>query len=104
MLAAIRDRTTWSLVEGGKQASWTPGHVRVPKNGDSRSKRFLEPRLLPHQYWGLEFRTSLTGAGDCAKCGAKVANTLCVIYIEVTGECSEPIDLTPYRTFSHCWE
>jgi hypothetical protein len=68
MLAAIRDRTTWSLVDGGKQASWTPGHVRVPKNGDSRSKRFLEPRPLPHQYWGLEFRTSLTGAGDGAKC------------------------------------
>ena len=67
MLAAIRDRTTWSLVEGGKQASWTPGHVRVPKNGDSRSKRFLEPRPLPHQYWGLEFRTSLTGAQDDAR-------------------------------------
>jgi len=91
MLAAIRDRTTWSLVEVGKQASWTPGHVRVPKNGDSRSKRFLEPRPLPHQYWGLEFRTSLTKAGDGAKCGAKFAATPCVIKDKVTSASQMPI-------------
>ena len=37
--------------------------TRVPKNGVSRSKRLLEPQPLPHQYWGLELRTSLTKAG-----------------------------------------
>lgn len=37
-------------------------HARVPKNGVSRSKRVLKPQPLPHQHWGLELRTSLTGA------------------------------------------
>jgi hypothetical protein len=78
MLAAIRDRTTWSHVEGGKQASWTPGHVRVPKNSVLRSKGLLKPQPIPHQYWGLELRTSLTKAGDGAKCGAKFADTSCI--------------------------
>ena len=32
----------------------------------------MKPGPLPHQYWGLELRTSLTKAGD----GAKFANTL----------------------------
>ena len=58
--------------------------THVPKNGVSRSKRLLKPPPLPHQYWGLELRTSLTKAGDGAKCGAKFADTPCVIYIEVT--------------------
>ena len=40
---------------------------------------------LPHQYWVLEFRTSLTKAGDGAKCRAKFADIPCVIYTEVTG-------------------
>ena len=35
----------------------------VPKNGIPRSKRLLKPPPLPHQHWGLELRTSLTGAG-----------------------------------------
>jgi hypothetical protein len=60
-------------------------HVyHVPKNGVSRSKRLLKPQPLPHQYWGLELRTSLTGAGDGAKCGAKFAATPCIISKEVT--------------------
>jgi hypothetical protein len=37
----------------------------------------------------LELRTSLTKAGDGAKCGAKFADTPHVIYIEVTGVRSE---------------
>jgi len=37
----------------------------------------------------LEFRTSLTKAGDGAKYGAKFADTPCVIYIEITGVRSE---------------
>mgnify|MGYP007006546901 CR=1 FL=1 len=47
---------------------WTPplseedDQTRIPKNGISRSKRLLKPQPLPHQYWGLELRTSLTGA------------------------------------------
>jgi hypothetical protein len=60
-------------------------HTRVPKNGVSRSKHLLKPQPLPHHHWGLELRTSLTKAGDGAKCGAKFADTPCVIYIEVTG-------------------
>ena len=35
----------------------------VPKNGVSRSKHLLKPQPLPHQYWVLELRTSLTGVG-----------------------------------------
>ena len=37
----------------------------------------------------LELRTSLTKAGDGAKCGAKFADTPHVIYVEVTGVRSE---------------
>jgi len=54
-----------------------------------RSKHLLKPQPHPHQYWSLEFRTSLTKAGDGAKYGAKFADTPCVIYIEVTGVRSE---------------
>ena len=57
----------------------------VPQNGLSRSKRLLKPRPLPRQYWGLELRTSLTKAGDGAKCGAKFAATLCVIISKASG-------------------
>ena len=32
---------------------------RVPKNGVLRSKRLPKPQPLPHQHWGLEFRTTL---------------------------------------------
>ena len=49
----------------------------------------MEPLPLPHQHWVLEFRTSLTKAGDGAKCGAKFADTFHVIYTEVTGVRSE---------------
>ena len=38
-------------------------HTRVPKNGVSCSKHLLKLEPLPHQYWVLEFRTSLTEAG-----------------------------------------
>jgi len=48
---------------------------RVPKNGVSRSKRVLKPQPIPRQHWGLELRTSLTKAGDGAKCGAILAAT-----------------------------
>ena len=41
--------------------------------------RFRKPLLYPLSYEG----------GDGAKCGAKFADTLCVIYIEVTGVRSE---------------
>ena len=58
--------------------------LRVPKNGVWRSKRLLKHQLLPHQHWSLELRTSLTKAGDGAKCGAKFAATLRVISLEVT--------------------
>lgn len=51
---------------------------------NTRSKRFLKPQLTSHQYWGLELRTSRTGAGDGAKCGTKFADTPHVIFIEVT--------------------
>ena len=60
------------------------GSQGVPKNGVSRSKRLLKPQPRPHQYWGLELRTSLTKAGDGAKCGAKLADTPCVIKVKVT--------------------
>ena len=40
-----------------------PTTTAVPKYGVSRSKGLLKPQRLPHQYWGLEFRTSLTKAG-----------------------------------------
>ncbi len=63
-------------------------HTRVPKNGVSRSKHLLKPQPRPHQYWGLELRTSLTGAGDGAKCGAKFADTPHVIYVKVL-ECAQ---------------
>ena len=66
-----------------------PENWHVPKNGVSRSKRLLKPHPLPRQYWGLEFRTSLTKAGDGAKCGAKFAATPCFIYLQVTGVRSE---------------
>ena len=62
-----------------------PWLICVPKNRVSRSKHLLKPRPIPRQNWGLEFRTSLTGAGDGAKCGALFADTPCVIYLEVTG-------------------
>ena len=62
-----------------------PWLICVPKNDVSRSKLLLKPQALPHQYRAWELRTSLTGAGDGAKCGAKFADTPCVIYIEVTG-------------------
>ena len=58
--------------------------THVPKNGVSRSKRVLKPPPLPHQYRAWELRTSLTKAGDGAKCGAKFADTPHVIYLEVT--------------------
>ena len=41
--------------------------------------RFRKPSLYPLSY----------GGGDGAKCGAKFADTLCVIYAEVTGVCPE---------------
>ena len=62
-----------------------PWLICVPKNDVSRSKHLLEPQPLPHQHCVLELRTSLTGAGDGAKCGALFADTPCVIYLEVTG-------------------
>ena len=64
--------------------------MRVPKNGISRSKRLLKPQSLPHQHWVLELRTSLTKAEDGAKCAAKFADTLHVIYIEVTSASQTP--------------
>ena len=33
--------------------------THVPKNSVSRSIRLLKTQSLPHQHWGLEFRTSL---------------------------------------------
>ena len=36
---------------------------------------FYGPQPLPHQYCGVELRTSLTEAGDGAVCGAKLAET-----------------------------
>ena len=47
----------------------------VPKNEVWRSKRLLKPQPTLLQCWGLELRTSLTKAGDGAKCGAKFAET-----------------------------
>ena len=61
-----------------------PWLICVPKNCVSRSKRLLKPQPLPHQHCVLELRTSLTKAGDGAKCGAKFADTPHVIKIEVT--------------------
>ncbi len=52
----------------------------VPKIGVSRSKHLLKPQPLPHQYWGLELRTSLTKARD----GAKFADTSCITLNKAT--------------------
>ena len=75
-------------------------HVNTPRGCPGRrivrSKKprfafqtFTETPPAPHQRWGLELRTSLTKAGDGAKCGAKFAATSHVIYIEVTEVRSE---------------
>jgi len=40
----------------------------VPKNGGLRSKHLLKRQPIPHQYWDLELRTSLTEALNGAKC------------------------------------
>lgn len=59
--------------------------TRVPKNGVSRSKRLLKPQPLPHQYWILELRTSLTKAGKTPDEGA--SPTSCVLFLlEVTSD------------------
>ena len=69
----------------GKSGEGLSDSTRVPKNGVSRSKRLMRPQPIPHQYWASELRTSLTKAGDGAKCGAKFADTLCVIARQASG-------------------
>ena len=69
---------------------------RVPKNGVSRSKRLLKPHPLPHQYRAWELRTSLTEAGDGAKCGAKFADTCCIT-VDEANERDIDESITPER-------
>ena len=73
----------------------------VPKNGVLRSKHLLKPQPLPRHYWGLELRTSLTKAGDGAKCGAKFVATFHVIYIEVTSASQMPKEMWRSRQENH---
>jgi hypothetical protein len=92
MLVLESKKESVKLVKSGDGLS---DPTRVPKNGVSRSKRLMRPQPIPHQYRVLELRTSLTKAGDGAKCGAKFADTPHVIYIEVTGVRSESKEHPP---------
>ena len=54
-----------------------PYFIGAPGMNRTCDLRFRKPLLYPLSYEG----------GDGAKCGAKLADTPCVIYVEVTGEC-----------------
>ena len=54
-----------------------PYSIGAPGMNRTCDLRFRKPLLYPLSYEG----------GDGAKCGAKLADTPCVIYVEVTGEC-----------------
>jgi hypothetical protein len=69
----------------GKSGEGLSDSTRVPKNAVSRSKHLLKPQPIPHQHWVLELRTSLTKAGDGAKCGAKFADTPCITIGKASG-------------------
>jgi hypothetical protein len=81
--------TTQAFYFTASMSTTSPVTTHVPKNGVSRSKRFLKPLPPPqHNKWFTISHQPHEG-GDGAKCGAKFADTPCVIYIEVTGVRSE---------------